>query len=312
MAGITDRPFRQLCREFGAGMAVSEMVSSNPALRDHQRTRLRVDHAGEAEPRSVQILGTEPTQMANFARHNAERGAQIIDINLGCPAKKVCSAAAGSALLKDEALVGRILGAVVRAVDVPVTVKIRTGWDAANRNALRIATIAQESGIQAITVHGRTRACGFAGHAEYATIRLIKQAVRIPVIANGDIDTPEKARAVLDSTGADAVMIGRAALGRPWLFRGMRRHLAGGPSFASLDQAEARAVVTGHLQALHDFYGAFVGVRIARKHLGWYMKSLLGAMPPEMQAINRVEHPEEQLVLVDRLFDYPSFKELAA
>lgn len=219
MAGITDRPFRELCKQFGAGLAVSEMVASNPALQHHKKTLQKADQSGESGLRSVQILGTDPLHMADAAKINAERGAQVIDINMGCPAKKVCSVAAGSALLRDEALVKKILDAVVTAVDIPVTLKIRTGWDLSNRNAVAIAKIAEDAGIAALTIHGRTRACKFTGSAEYETIRQVKQSINIPVIANGDIDTPEKAQAVLAATGADAIMIGRAAQGNPWLFK---------------------------------------------------------------------------------------------
>lgn len=274
MAGITDRPFRSLCRRFGAALAVCEMVSANPALKHDRKTLLRTDHSGETGLRSVQILGNEPADMAEAAKLNVDRGAQIIDINMGCPAKKVCRKAAGSALLRDEELVANILEAVVAAVDTPVTLKIRTGWDPDNRNAVRIAAIAEQSGIQALTVHGRTRACGFSGQAEYRTIRDIKEAVRIPVIANGDIDSPEKALAVLNETGADAIMIGRAALGQPWLFRRTASALDGRAAAPEPAPDEIRALILEHVQHLHAFYGEHQGLRIARKHVGWYLEHL--------------------------------------
>lgn len=296
MAGITDRPFRRLCRRYGAALAVSEMISANPALRHDRKTLLRTDHSGEPEPRSVQILGNDPEHMAEAARINADRGAQIIDINMGCPAKKVCNKAAGSALLRDEALVGRILDAVVSAVDVPVTLKIRTGWSPEERNAPRIAHIAESAGIQALTVHGRTRACGFTGQAEYQTIRAVKQAVSIPVIANGDIDSAAKAEAVLAATGADAVMIGRAALGRPWLFATMAGTLTDAPPLA-----EIHATVSEHLQALYAFYGEHQGTRIARKHVGWYLDHL-PCPPGFLSAFNALDSATRQLALIDSFF----------
>ncbi|MGO1719199.1 MAG: tRNA dihydrouridine synthase DusB, partial [Luteimonas sp.] len=272
MAGVTDKPFRQLCKRLGAGLAVSEMTTSDPRLWKTRKSLQRMDHAGEPDPVSVQIAGTEPAVMAEAARHNADQGAQLIDINMGCPAKKVCSAWAGSALMRDEALVGRILEAVVAAVDVPVTLKIRTGWDTDHRNAPAIARLAQESGIAALAVHGRTRDQHYKGHAEYDTIAAIKAGLSIPVIANGDIDSPEKAAAVLRHTGADALMIGRAAQGRPWIFREVGHYLAAGEHLPAPSLEEVRDVLIGHLQALHAFYGEPAGVRIARKHLGWYAK----------------------------------------
>ena len=274
MAGVTDRPFRSLCRRFGAALAVCEMVSANPALKHDRKTLLRTDHDGETGLRSVQILGNEPADMAEAAKLNVDRGAQIIDINMGCPAKKVCRKAAGSALLRDEGLVASILEAVVGAVATPVTLKIRTGWDPENRNAVRIARIAEQSGIQALTVHGRTRACGFSGQAEYRTIRDVKEAVRIPVIANGDIDTPAKALAVLGETGADAIMIGRAALGQPWLFRRTAAALDGQAAAPDPGWDEIRTLILEHVQHLHAFYGEHQGLRIARKHVGWYLEHL--------------------------------------
>ncbi|MEO8751790.1 MAG: tRNA dihydrouridine synthase DusB [Casimicrobiaceae bacterium] len=274
MAGVTDRPFRTLCRQLGAGYAVSEMVASNPRLRDTGMSRRRIDHTGEAAPIAVQIAGADPQAMAEAARYNVEHGAQIIDINMGCPAKKVCNAAAGSALLADEPLVARILAAVVGAVDVPVTLKIRTGARPDARNALAIARIAEEAGVQALTVHGRTRACAFVGAAEYDTIAAVKRAVRIPVIANGDIATAECAKAVLQHTGADAVMIGRAAQGRPWIFREVAHFLATGQHLPPPTVAEARALIVAHLHDHYAFYGEVTGMRTARKHLGWYTEAL--------------------------------------
>ena len=269
MAGISDRPFRALCKQFGAGLAVSEMVASNPALRTHKRTVLKADHTGETGLRSVQILGTDPEQMADAARFNAQRGAQIIDINMGCPAKKVCSVAAGSALLRDEALVKKILDAVVNAVDIPVTLKIRTGWDLHSRNAVAIAQIAEDSGIAALTLHGRTRACKFNGQAEYVTIKEVKQAVGIPIIANGDIDSAEKADYVLTATGADAIMIGRAAQGNPWLFNQISHFLKTGKNLEKPTDTAIHSTLLSHLDQLYSFYGNVSGVRIARKHIGW-------------------------------------------
>jgi tRNA-dihydrouridine synthase B len=276
MAGVTDRPFRQLCRRLGAGYAVSEMVGSDPRLVDTPKTRRRTDHAGEPAPIAVQIAGAAPALLAAAARHNVARGAQIIDINMGCPAKKVCNAAAGSALLSDEALVARILDAVVAAVDVPVTLKIRTGPDPAHRNALAIARIAERAGIAALTVHGRTRACLFKGTVEYETIAAVKASVTIPVIANGDIDSPERARDVLARTGADAIMIGRAAQGRPWIFREIAHFLGSGHHLPPPTVAEARELILAHLADHYAFHGEAQGVRIARKHLGWYVRGLAG------------------------------------
>ena len=272
MAGVSDRPFRQLCRRLGAGLAVSEMVSAQRRLWDSRKTRLRRDHAGEPEPRSVQIVGNDPQAMAEAARLNVDHGAQLIDINMGCPAKKVCGALAGAALLRDEALVGRILEAVVNAVAVPVTLKIRTGWDLAHCNGVAIARRAEQAGVQALTVHGRTRACGYSGPVDYATIRAIREAVRIPVIANGDIDSPEQARWVLDYTGAAAVMIGRGAQGRPWIFRDITHFLTTGARPPPPTLAETGEWIMTHLRDLHAFYGEFAGVRIARKHLAWYSR----------------------------------------
>jgi tRNA-dihydrouridine synthase B len=272
MAGVTDKPFRVLCKRLGAGLAVSEMTHSDPKLWNTRKSRLRMDHAGEPEPVSVQIAGTEPEQLANAARHNVEQGAAIIDINMGCPAKKVCNAWAGSALMQDELKVGRILDAVVRAVEVPVTLKIRTGWARAHRNGLSIARIAESAGITALAVHGRTREDLYLGEAEYETIAAIKAALKIPVLANGDIDSPQKAKSVLEQTGADGLLIGRAAQGRPWIFREVAHFLATGAELAPPTLAEQRAILLGHLEALYGFYGEEQGLRIARKHLGWYAK----------------------------------------
>jgi tRNA-dihydrouridine synthase B len=274
MAGVTDRPFRQLCKRFGAGVAVSEMVASNSLLWGSEKTRRRANHDGEVEPISVQIAGAEPAMMADAARYNVGEGAQIIDINMGCPAKKVCNTMAGSALLRDEMLVGRILEAVVQAVDVPVTLKFRTGWDSQHRNALRVAKIAEESGVQLLSLHGRTRACGFSGEAEYDTIREVKAATRLPVVANGDISGPQKAKRVLEYTGADGVMIGRAAQGRPWIFREIEHFLKTGETLPPPLVSEIRAVLLEHLQELYAFYGRERGVKVARKHISWYTKGL--------------------------------------
>ena len=272
MAGVTDKPFRQLCKRLGAGLATTEMTTSDPRLWTTRKSLKRMDHAGEPDPVSVQIAGHDPAMLADAARYNADAGAQIIDINMGCPAKKVCNVYAGSALLQDEALVARIVAAVVAAVDVPVTLKIRTGWNRDNRNGVRIARIAQDCGIAALAVHGRTRADLYAGDAEYETIAAIKQAVRIPVLANGDVDSPQKARQVLEYTKCDGLLIGRAAQGRPWIFREIAHFLATGAELAPPTQAEACSILIEHLENLYAFYGEPAGVRIARKHLGWYAK----------------------------------------
>jgi tRNA-dihydrouridine synthase B len=302
MAGVTDRPFRQLCRRLGAGMAVSEMVSSNSLLWGSKKTLRRADHAGEPEPRSVQIVGADPHMMAEAARMNVDRGAQIIDINMGCPAKKICKVAAGSALLQDEPLVARILEAVVGAVDVPVTLKIRTGWDRENRNGPTIARIAEDSGIQALAVHGRTRACAYQGEAEYDTIAAIKSTVSIPVIANGDIATPEKARLVLEHTGADGLMIGRAAQGRPWIFREIRHYLATGTHLPDPSLTEVRDTLVAHVANLYDFYGEHTGVRVARKHISWYSKGLRGGALFR-DAVNRADNAIDQMRMIEEFFD---------
>lgn len=271
MAGVTDRPFRELCLRLGAGMAVSEMLLANPDVWDTQKTRMRMDHSAEGGLRSVQIAGADPEMMAFAARYNVEQGAQIVDINMGCPAKKVNKKLAGSALLRAPDQVKAICRAVVDAVEVPVTLKIRTGWDPDNRNGEEIARIAEDCGIAALAVHGRTRACLYKGEAEYDTIRAIKQAVSIPVVANGDIDSPEKARYVLDYTGVDAVMIGRAAQGRPWIFREIRHFLETGTKLPPPEREEVRTLMNEHVTNLHQFYGAYLGARIARKHVGWYL-----------------------------------------
>jgi len=276
MAGITDRPFRRLARRYGAGLAVSEMVSARPELRASRKSLLRLDHAGEPAPISVQIAGADPVMLAQAARHNVERGAEIIDINMGCPAKKVCNVFAGSALLADENLVARIVAAVVAAVPVPVTVKIRTGSSPAQRNAVRIAQIVEAAGAQLLAIHGRTRACMFEGQAEYDTIAEVKSRVRIPVIANGDIATPEDAKCVLALTGADGIMIGRAAQGRPWLFRCITHYLATGERLAAPRPREIGEVLVEHLDGLYDLYGEEQGARVARKHIGWTVRQLPG------------------------------------
>ena len=312
MAGVTDLPYRQLCRRLGAGMTISEMVSSNALLWKNEKTLRRISHEGEEAPRSVQIAGGDPQMMAEAARFNLEHGAQIIDINMGCPAKKVCKAQAGSALLKDEALVERILNAVVKAVDIPVTLKIRTGWDPDNRNAETIAQIAEQAGIQALTIHGRTRACRFSGEAEYESITAVKRRIAIPVIANGDISTPQKAKFVLEQTGADAVMIGRAAMGRPWIFREINHYLETGEELPSPEISEIRQLMLDHLATLYDFYGEYSGVRFARKHISWYTKGQPeGASFRKM--INQVESAEEQLAKTNLFFDHlQTMKEIAA
>ncbi len=300
MAGVSDRPFRELCTQLGAGLAVSEMVASNPALRHHKKTLLKTSHNEETGVRSVQILGTDPLQMADAARFNVHQGAQIIDINMGCPAKKVCSAAAGSALLRDELLVKKILEAVVNAVNIPVTLKIRTGWDLQHRNALEIAKIAEQSGIAALTIHGRTRACQFDGHAEYETIKIVKQAVKIPVIANGDIDSVDKAVNVLNNTGADGVMIGRAAQGNPWLFKQINYFIKNGKYLEKPSVNAIQSTLTEHLEALYSFYGSDSGVRIARKHIGWYCKHIATLDPDVKIKINQATKPSQQIALVHR------------
>lgn len=277
MAGVTDRPFRMLCKKMGAGLAVSEMVTSNSLLYGSEKTKRRANHEGEVSPISVQIAGAEPQMMAEAARHNVDNGAQIIDINMGCPAKKICNVMAGSALLRDEPLVSQILKAVVNAVDVPVTLKIRTGWDRQNKNAVMIAKMAEDIGVQALTIHGRTRNDLYHGDAEYDTIAAVKQAINIPLIANGDITTPEKAKFVLDYTKADAVMIGRAAQGRPWIFRETEHFLNTGEHMLPPTVDEIHQVMLEHLHDLYAFYGDLTGMRVARKHISWYTKGLSGS-----------------------------------
>lgn len=304
MAGISDRPFRELCKQYGVGLTVSEMVASNPALRQHKRTLLKADHSGETGIRSVQILGADPQQMADAAKLNAQWGAQIIDINMGCPAKKVCSVAAGSALLRDEALVKRILDAVVDAVDIPVTLKIRTGWDLHNRNAVEIARIAENAGIAALTIHGRTRACKFDGQAEHETLKKVKQSVSIPVIANGDIDSPEQAQLVLASTGADAIMIGRAAQGNPWLFSQISHFINHGKHLEKPTVTVIHTTLMSHLDKLYSFYGNASGVKIARKHIAWYLKHLASVTQDTKSNINQAQCPSQQMALINSAFDF--------
>ena len=301
MAGVTDRPFRQLCKQLGAGMAVSEMVASNSLLWGSAKTQRRANHEGEVDPISVQIAGADPAMMAEAAKHNVDNGAQIIDINMGCPAKKICNVMAGSALLQNEALVVKILEAVVSAVQVPVTLKVRTGWDREHKNALSILKIAEACGIQALAVHGRTRACGYSGDAEYDTIAAIKASARIPIIANGDITTPEKAKYVLDYTGADAVMIGRAAQGRPWIFREIAHYLATGTHLPEPEVVEIHSVLLRHLADLYQFYGEYSGVRMARKHISWYTKGLIGSASFRHR-MNQLETTQQQLDAVNAFF----------
>ena len=277
MAGVTDRPFRQLCKKMGAGLAVSEMVSSNSLLWGSKKTERRANHEGEVSPISVQIAGADPLMLADAARYNAEKGAEIIDINMGCPAKKICNVMAGSALLQNEKLVGKILDAVVKSVEIPVTLKIHSGWDKQHKNALAIARIAEDSGIQALAIHGRTRACAYTGFAEYDTIAAVKAEVKIPIIANGDITTPQKADQVLAYTKADAIMIGRAAQGRPWIFREIDQYLQYKRELPSPKVTEIHQILIDHLHDLYDFYGEYSGVRIARKHISWYTKGLVGS-----------------------------------
>ncbi len=302
MAGVTDRPFRMLCKSMGAGMAVSEMVSSNSLLYGSEKTKRRANHEGEVDPISVQIVGADPKMLARAAQYNVDEGAQIIDINMGCPAKKICNVMAGSALLQDEVLVARILEAVVSAVAVPVTLKIRTGWDKQNRNAIRIAQIAEASGIQALAIHGRTRACAYTGDAEYDTITIVKANVSIPIIANGDITTPEKARYVLQQTGADAVMIGRAAEGRPWLFREIEHFIKTGTHLPAPKVDEVHRVLLKHVYELYAFYGEHTGLRVARKHISWYTKGLIGSAHFRHH-MNKLESSAEQLIAVNDFFD---------
>jgi tRNA-dihydrouridine synthase B len=302
MAGVTDRPFRQLCKEMGAGYAVSEMAASNPRLWATDKSTRRTNHDGEMEPKAVQIAGADPQLLAEAARFNVGRGAQIIDINMGCPVKKVCNRWCGSALLRDEPLVAELLQAVVSAVDVPVTLKFRTGWDRDHKNALTIARIAEDSGIAMLTLHGRTRADGYKGDAEYDTIAAVKAAVRIPVVANGDIDSPQKAAYVLQYTGADAVMIGRAAQGRPWIFREIDHYLRTGTLLAPPTISEVRERMAQHLKAHYAFYGDYLGVRTARKHIAWYVRDLHEGELFRQQ-MNRIDDCATQLAAVDAFFE---------
>jgi tRNA-dihydrouridine synthase B len=308
MAGVSDRPYRALCRRLGAGLAVSEMVSSDTSLRGTQKSVRRLDFTGEQGPIAVQIVGTDPGAMAEAARRHLDLGAQIIDINMGCPAKKVCRVAAGSALLRDEPLVGRILSAVVSAVDAPVTLKIRTGWSPETRNAQAIARIAEDCGIAALTIHGRTRSCGYAVPAEYETIRAARHSLRIPLIANGDIDSPKRAMEVLDSTGTDAIMIGRGAQGRPWIFRDVAAYLATGVTPPAPPNDWIRDLLLEHLELLYDFYGAYAGPRIARKHIAWYCRDLPGAARLR-ERINRADNPRDQRRLVADFYNKTDRKE---
>ena len=302
MAGITDKPFRSLCYDMGAGMTVSEMLSSNPQVWKTDKSRLRMVHRDELGVRSVQIAGNDPDEMAAAAQINIESGAQIIDINMGCPAKKVNRKLAGSALLRYPDIVKSILETVVKAVDVPVTLKIRTGWSPKERNCIEIAKLAEDCGIQAITIHGRTKACLFNGEAEYDNIRAVKQTVTIPVIANGDITDPLKARAVLDYTGADALMVGRAAQGRPWIFREIQHYLDTGEILPPMPMAEVQRIMLAHVQELHDFYGQGKGARIARKHVSWYLRE----HAPDDQfrrSFNAIEDASEQLEVLEAFFE---------
>lgn len=303
MAGVTDRPFRQLCKRLGAGYAVSEMAASNPALWKSVKTSRRIDHSGEIEPRSVQIAGADPLMMAEAARYNVDRGAQIIDINMGCPAKKVCNLQAGSALMANEELALAIIDSVANAVSVPVTVKMRTGPDRQRRNAVRLAQLAEAAGAAMITVHGRSRACGFTGHAEYDTIAEVKSAVSVPVVANGDIGSPAQAIAVLQHTRADGVMIGRAAQGRPWIFREIAAALAGEAPPAAPEREALRALLREHLIDHYEFHGPFTGVRTARKHVGWYLAREPGATEFLRNVFYPIDTPEAQLEALERWFD---------
>jgi len=301
MAGISDQPFRHLCKQFGAGLVTSEMVTSDTTLWNSRKSSFRLISDADIEPRSVQIAGGDAQMMAQAAIMNVERGAQIIDINMGCPAKKVCKKAAGSALLKDEALVRSILESVVNAVEVPVTLKIRTGWDKQNINAVTIAKMAEDIGISALAVHGRTRACAFKGEVEYKTIADIAKVIDIPLFANGDINTPEKARAVLEYTQADAVMLGRAAQGRPWIFREMDHYLTHNEHLAAIEIDEIKQVLTNHLHALHLFYGDYLGVRIARKHVAWYLQSVQESKQFRSW-FNKLETQDKQLTAIEQFF----------
>ena len=311
MAGVTDLPFRQLCRRLGAGLVVSEMITSDTRLWHSRKTRQRLRHGEECEPRSVQIAGAEPTMMAEAARRNVELGAQIIDINMGCPAKKVCRKASGSALLRDETLVRKILEAVVDSVHVPVTLKMRTGWSPEHRNGVAIARLAEDVGVAALAVHGRTRACRFEGSAEYDTIAEICSRVNIPVLANGDIRSPRDAQAVLDATGAAGVMIGRAAQGRPWLCGQIAHFLQTGKKLAEPSAVEQAQILLGHLDALHDFYGDYVGLRIARKHVGWYLQGSPAGVEFRRE-FNRIVSAADQRAALANFLHQNNDEELAA
>ncbi|NOI66274.1 tRNA dihydrouridine synthase DusB [Vibrio sp. 99-8-1] len=301
MAGVTDRPFRELCLRYGAGMAVSEMMSSNPRVWKTSKSQQRMVHEGESGIRSVQIAGSDPQLMAEAAQFNVDNGAQIIDINMGCPAKKVNKKLAGSALLQHPEMIKNILSAVVNAVDVPVTLKTRTGWDTDNKNCVEIAKMAEDCGIQALALHGRTRACMYKGEAEYNSIKAVKNAISIPVIANGDIDSVEKAKYVLDYTGADALMIGRPAQGRPWIFKEIQHYLENGTTMPALPLEEVKAILLGHVQELHQFYGEFLGPRIARKHVGWYLKEHEQASEFR-RTFNAIDVAHEQLDALEGYF----------
>lgn len=303
MAGITDRPFRKICKQMGAGMTVSEMTASDPTLRNHPRTQLRLDQRGEKGIRSVQIVGTDPEQMAEAALFNQKKGAHIIDINMGCPAKKVCNVAAGSALLRDEPRVEAILKAVVAAVSIPVTLKFRTGWDPQNKNATSIAKIAEQAGISALALHGRTRECKYKGNAEYDTIKDVKASVQIPVLANGDITSAEKARFVLDYTAADGLLIGRGAQGKPWIFNEINHYLKTGKLLATPKLSIIRDVINQHISHLHQFYGPVMGVKIARKHIGWYFNNISNSLRPLVKESYVLNQPASQLDFVNNIFD---------
>ena len=300
MAGVTDRPFRALCRSFGAGLTVAEMVTSDQTLWNTQKSRLRLPHADEPEPRMIQIAGGDPQMLAAAAKANVELGAQIIDINMGCPAKKVCKKAAGSALMRDEKLVAEILAAVVAAVDVPVTLKSRTGWSANHKNAVTIAQLAEHEGIQALTIHGRTREDRFKGEAEYDTLAEVCQAVSFPVIANGDINSPQKAKEVLEKTGANAVMIGRAAQGRPWIFSQIKSWLESQQLIPDPEPIEIHSIISQHLKGLYLTYGDFMGTRVARKHFGWYLQQ--AGMSEWRKTFNQLETTDQQQALLDNIF----------
>ncbi len=303
MAGVTDRPFRQLCKKYGAGMAVSEMVTSNSLLYGSSKTIRRANHDGEVEPISVQIAGADPKMMGEAAKYNADNGAQIIDINMGCPAKKICNVMAGSALLQNEILVSKILDSVVNASPIPVTLKIRTGWDKSNKNAVRIAKIAEDSGIKALAIHGRTRACQYTGEAEYETIAEVKSEIHIPVIANGDITSPEKAKFVLDKTNADAVMIGRAAQGRPWIFRETEYFLKTGKFHSAPTIDEIEQTTIEHINDLYDFYGEEAGLKIARKHISWYTKGLKNSSHFRLE-MNQINENKKQISYIKDFFSF--------